>query len=1234
MLREKSIPEGEPAPDLVSYAKLLRDNNVKLYGASWSADTASQLSLFGDASRYLPYVESGTADGDITSEVAALGITELPTWVFDDGSRASGLLTIEQIVDRTEIFIPAGVTPSFFELPDVAVGIGSPLHVPVDAYDPDDTGLDFEAVSSDPTILQASFTQGNPSVVFTLENYGDIVIELFADRVPQMATRVIDLVNSGYFTDRPLHSLFSGDSITFGESESSPGGGSSFGPLDDAFDADLQFNQPGVFAFARETDDTGNSQFLLTHSPQRAFDFQLPIVGQLIEGERVRAAIDRIPTDGNGAMDADYENRFGTLMIASAKVFDGVDNGLLTLKPTGNATGTVDVQVTVRDADGNQSTQSIEVTISADDFQAGANSAPFLNPIAPVQQLVGEKGVFQLSATDIEGDAVAFDAYRVGDVPYDFAIDSQSGHVTISPPAGFIGPLEILVGVRRAESARSDTPDHALNDFQNVTVLYEGTPQPHLNLEAASDSGMNDSDNVTNVEAPSFVATGLTSGATVELLIGDDVIASATASSEVVRFGDVDLSSRDDGELAFQVRQTINGEASLLTQPLVVTLDRQAPSDSNLNLSAGALATRPFVQSIDHSEEGTGLIYSFASAPAGATIGPTSGRIEWTPTRDDVGTQSLVLRYTDLAGNVFEETLSVDVAETPQAYFEFKFTDLNGGAIEQAIVGDEFLIQVQAVDNRLFASRHIFSAYVDVIFDSNFAVPVGSDPIQFGQNISFARDGSINGNLIDELGGVTDTFDLNPLVLATVRMQAITPGLLSVAGNPAEGIGHEVLTVDSASPVPIAQIDFGRADFTIVKAPQPVQLAMATSIVADPSIENVANLIATTATSGLVDVWADFNNDGDFTDPGEQIIDDHSLDNSSKVIPFTIPAGVTAEAITIAYGLTFDGVLTPVDGDLLTGVPVLQATSQPAVIVQTDGTAINVAANAQGEITVLRDATVVYRAAGSSSLRIVHLGEDSRIVVNSLSDALPASDRFSIAAGTGTDRVVLSGFNGEIDLTDIEHAFSQIEQLEIADNSTLKIDPSGFSRLAPAENLFGLTVETFDAFNLVGDWQFESTEIVEDELVRNLIFGDATIALTGGPDWTNPIEPLDVNGSGTIEPIDALNILNELNFRTLISGIENRLPDPATLGVFPNRFLDTTGDGLLTPLDALRIINRLAITSIGGEAESRPVGRQHVQESSPMFNRQSPEGWLGRPQDDDEDDENGLSVEGIDLYFS
>ena len=72
-----------------------------------------------------------------------------------------------------------------------------------------------------------------------------------------------------------------------------------------------------------------------------------------------------------------------------------------------------------------------------------------------------------------------------------------------------------------------------------------------------------------------------------------------------------------------------------------------------------------------------------------------------------------------------------------------------------------------------------------------------------------------------------------------------------------------------------------------------------------------------------------------------------------------------------------------------------------------------------------------------------------------------------------------------------------------------------------------------------------------------------------GAAWQNPVNELDVNGDGTISPLDALQVIN--NFDASLS-FPSSTP---TLSGGPPPFVDVDNNGTVSPLDALLVINAL-----------------------------------------------------------
>lgn len=77
--------------------------------------------------------------------------------------------------------------------------------------------------------------------------------------------------------------------------------------------------------------------------------------------------------------------------------------------------------------------------------------------------------------------------------------------------------------------------------------------------------------------------------------------------------------------------------------------------------------------------------------------------------------------------------------------------------------------------------------------------------------------------------------------------------------------------------------------------------------------------------------------------------------------------------------------------------------------------------------------------------------------------------------------------------------------------------------------------------------------------------------------WQNAVDRFDVNNDQFVSPIDALQIINDLNVRGSRALSASDVPPP---------FLDVSGDLFVSPLDVLLVINRIEATE--AESESPP----------------------------------------------
>lgn len=452
--------EGEDARDLVAFARALTDAGTRLFSAAWCEECTQQAELFEDGRPFLPFIEVTNPNRTANQIAITENIRQIPTWEFPDGTRLVGNQTLETIAERSGVTIPTSSLPFLAALPAARVGIGSPLHIPIDAYDPNGGPLTIEVTSSAPSVVSAEVLTGNRSLLLSTEGYGDMVFELFEQRAPVPAGRVAELAEAGFYEGVIFHRVFNSFVIQGGDPTGTGTGGSTLGDFDDQFHLELQHNTRGILSYAKSNDDTNDSQFFITEGATRHLDFNHSVFGILIEGEQQREAISSTATNINNRPLFD-------VVIETASIFDDQENGTLMLKAL--EPGSATITVAVIDAEGNRTEQTFDVT-SANDT---SNGAPFLNPVADdLHTCVDLETTVQLSSQDKEGDRVIYSVAPVGDVTFGLSVDSNSGLVTVTPPRGFAGELQFLATVRQATPTTTSSPD----DNQLITIIVGVSP--------------------------------------------------------------------------------------------------------------------------------------------------------------------------------------------------------------------------------------------------------------------------------------------------------------------------------------------------------------------------------------------------------------------------------------------------------------------------------------------------------------------------------------------------------------------------------------------------------------------------------------------------------------------------------------------------------------------------------------------------------------------------------------
>lgn len=714
-----------------------------------------------------------------------------------------------------------GDAPSLDVIANVTVKAGAPLIIPINASDPDSGPLTFSASvpTGDAGKLSVETPNNNRSLRLVVAGYGEMWFELFEDKVPGVTSKIIELVQSGKWNNTFFHRIIDGFMAQGGAFTNSGAAVPGVSNFDDQYHLDLQHTSSGLLSMAKSTDDTNSSQFFITDVPTRFLDFNHSVFGRLVKGESVRNAINNATTisplgpDGV-ANTGDEDNRPITdVVITSATIFSDDDNGVMYLKAPTGQTGTVTVTAKVTDSDGNFAERTFTVTIVPDD----SNGAPFLNPVTPVFTTTGNPVTFQLSSSDSEpNDPRTYSASKPAGNTVNYTLSfNANGQVTVTPPAGFVGTFQVLVSVTQSSSVPTTTFDPT--DAQLITVNVRPT-QPTLTLLAASDSGIASNDGITNATGLQFAIGGLTTGATINLYRGNDLIETVTAAGANVNLTTTKFDVSPDGTYDVKVTQTVNNVESLFGT-YTLKIDRTGPAQVNPAPPTEAIATKPYNYDAANAEEGTtGFRYSLANPPAGMTINELTGVISWTPSAAQVGSQTFGIVAKDAAGNQSARTANVNVGAAPLVQFILKVTDSNGNVLTSIANGQSFELRVFTKDLTPEDAAGVFSAYMDVTFDSTMADAVGS--IIFGDKYPEVRRGNTTTpGLIDEVGAIGSSTPVGTgeVLLFRQAFTAKKSGLLTFASDPNEqNDSLETLRYfPNTEQFPTSRIDYGTASITV-----------------------------------------------------------------------------------------------------------------------------------------------------------------------------------------------------------------------------------------------------------------------------------------------------------------------------------------------------------------------------------------------------------------------------------
>ena len=364
-----------------------------------------------------------------------------------------------------------------------------------------------------------------------------------------------------------------------------------------------------------------------------------------------------------------------------------------------------------------------------------------------------------------------------------------------------------------------------------------------------------------------------------------------------------------------------------------------------------------------------------------------------------------------------------------------------------------------------------------------------------------------------------------------------------------------------------------------------------------PTANTTSSFEIVASKSGKLDAWIDFNADGDWSDPGEQIADTFDATTGSNLLSYLIPAGTPVGPTAARFRISSAGGLAPTGGasdgevedylvTLLDGttpqeVNVDLATNETQVFIDGDQLVTQT-----GGIETLRLST-----ASISSLTLVGRSIDHLLSINVDDANMPPASELILRGGGGNNTIRLVGDDVTLDLTGPNIAIDNFQTLDLTSsvNQDITLDAATINSMSPEENKLLVILNNDDQlkFDDLGSWKLGPSSLLDNAFTQTATHDTAnsTIHVRPASPWQNFLRASDVNGDNAVTTLDALLVLNELAQPTYSDPITSDLDDPLATGTFPGLYFDHNGSNVITTLDALLVLNELAETAAEGESE-------------------------------------------------
>lgn len=369
-----------------------------------------------------------------------------------------------------------------------------------------------------------------------------------------------------------------------------------------------------------------------------------------------------------------------------------------------------------------------------------------------------------------------------------------------------------------------------------------------------------------------------------------------------------------------------------------------------------------------------------------------------------------------------------------------------------------------------------------------------------------------------------------------------------------------------------------------------------TTLVVPSNSPTLASWTLNSTELGKIDAWIDFNRDGDWNDPNEQVHQSINVQAGINLLSFTVPAGSSVGQTFARFRLSSDGNLAPTgfseDGEVedysLNLVSGSQSTAALANWV-THEASLSLTENGL-ELQQSDQPTFSSDPADVGSLSINGNELDQLIAVTWDTEQSAQTTSLSMDGISHVNTIHWLGGNSLIDLT-TEEIFSvtrfPIHYLLSAEQQRIRIDQAAVDRLSPLTKQLTVRVAQNNAIEIADfvDWRMGAPRQVEGVWYVSSQHTSANgfeLLVEPASHWNNILHRSDINNDGQVTAGDALKIINELVARRFSDEADQSVVPISEVTNWPNLFFDQNSDNRITALDALQVINDIVRNNLSG----------------------------------------------------